>query len=798
MLLLILLLIFIILLVANYFYYKKELTSPSIIFCLTYTLSIFCALLNIKNWNINFHINTFLVLLIGGIIFVTTSNIIYSIYNKKYKNNKPLKINKIEVPRIILMILVFYDIIILLILLKNVLMIAAKYGDFNTLPQALNLYKNFTSYEGVARLPNYLTILLKPLMAGAYIGILVFVNNFIYNKMNKIKKDDNYKYLIFPLLYVIERYLESNRGATLNLLIALIVIIILIWSISNNWKKIIQFKTILLLGLSGILALFVFYLSAGISGRVTDKKPFDYITMYVGGSIECFNLWMQEPDEVRVVHGEYTFSRTISDLNEIGITDYKLENINYSKRLFYEDVFIGNIYTSYRSWIHDYGYIGAIILQIILASIITILYCVIRFNTTKNQLFFILLYGYTIYTIFMHPVDSYFYLEMFTKSNIAVILMMTIMYIIIIKYNKYIKKHPNITNKYIIIEGKYDGKYNATNKAREDVEEIVESLSFKRYQIPTINGIRKNRIGKILQILTYIKNNIVWDYKLSKLKKGDIVFIQYPLINTTLLFDKLIEKYNKRLSFILLIHDLDSLRFKNNSKSFYKRKKYEDKHIINKANYIICHNESMKKVINNNGKTNNVITLNIFDYLSKDEIKNNKISQKKPIIIAGNLSPEKGKYMFDLKKVNINFNLYGINYDEKYFSKNVKYQGAYKPDELLYNLKGSFGLVWDGEKIDTIKGGFGEYLKYNNPHKVSMYLAAGIPVIVWDQSAMAKFVKDNNVGITISSLYDIPKKLSKIDNKSYLVMKKNCKKISNQLIKGYYLKKAVGLITETR
>ena len=79
----------------------------------------------------------------------------------------------------------------------------------------------------------------------------------------------------------------------------------------------------MLLGLSGILALFVFYLSAGISGRVTDKKPFDYITMYVGGSIECFNLWMQEPDEVRVVHGEYTFSRTISDLNEI----------KYSKRL---------------------------------------------------------------------------------------------------------------------------------------------------------------------------------------------------------------------------------------------------------------------------------------------------------------------------------------------------------------------------------------------------------------------------------------------------------------------------------
>ena len=73
--------------------------------------------------------------------------------------------------------------------------------------------------------------------------------------------------------------------------------------------------------------------------------------------------------------------------------------------------------------------------------------------------------------------------------------------------------------------------------------------------------------------------------------------------------------------------------------------------------------------------------------------------------------------------------------------KNVKYCGQYKPEELPEKLEGGFGLVWDGDDLGACTGVFGEYMKYNNPHKTSLYLASGLPVIIWEKAAMAKYIE---------------------------------------------------------
>ncbi|NRO11242.1 Beta-1,6-galactofuranosyltransferase WbbI [Lactobacillus helveticus] len=54
----------------------------------------------------------------------------------------------------------------------------------------------------------------------------------------------------------------------------------------------------------------------------------------------------------------------------------------------------------------------------------------------------------------------------------------------------------------------------------------------------------------------------------------------------------------------------------------------------------------------------------------------------------------------------------------------------------------------------------GNYLRYNDPHKLSLYLASGIPVIIWKKAAEAKFVEENKVGITVDSLEDYRRYLS--------------------------------------
>lgn len=51
-------------------------------------------------------------------------------------------------------------------------------------------------------------------------------------------------------------------------------------------------------------------------------------------------------------------------------------------------------------------------------------------------------------------------------------------------------------------------------------------------------------------------------------------------------------------------------------------------------------------------------------------------------------------------------------------------------------------MVWDGESIDGGLGLSGQYLKYNNPHKLSVIFTSGLPVIIWNEAAEAGLVKD--------------------------------------------------------
>ena len=348
--------------------------------------------------------------------------------------------------------------------------------------------------------------------------------------------------------------------------------------------------------------------------------------------------------------------------------------------------------------------------------------------------------------------------------------------------------------KYFIIEGKPSGEFNATSKARNDVERILKMLHIKEYYIATKYGVQKKKIMKWKQLLAYKKNAKEWEKSLKQLKSGDVVFIQYPLINTVTNLKKIINKNRQRgIVFNTIIHDMDSLRYtpKSHGKLLYNRVCKEDKYLLNGMDNVICHNDSMKKVIEGNGRKDDTITLEIFDYLYDGNIKND-CSIDKPIIIAGNLSPAKAGYLRELKNVkSASFNLYGVGLDEDCLSNNVEYKGAYKPEELLNNLSGSFGLVWDGETVEDCRGGFGEYLKYNNPHKVSMYLTAGIPVIVWEKSAMAPFVKKNNLGFAISNLNDISKVIKKMTKDEYKTMRKNCNTISKKLKRGYFLQSAI-------
>ena len=175
-----------------------------------------------------------------------------------------------------------------------------------------------------------------------------------------------------------------------------------------------------------------------------------------------------------------------------------------------------------------------------------------------------------------------------------------------------------------------------------------------------------------------------------------------------------------------------------------------------------------------------------MDYLLDDRLCVNDNYDQNTIFFAGNLT--KSKFLGNLHEVkNVKFNLYGPCHGDLEKIKqqeNVSYKGSFSPNELISSIEGGWGLVWDGDTIETCSGVVGEYLKFNNPHKVSMCIVSERPIIIWKESAMADYIKSNGLGVTIDSLLDIPDVLSGISEADYNKMLENVRKEKTLLSKG--------------
>ena len=53
---------------------------------------------------------------------------------------------------------------------------------------------------------------------------------------------------------------------------------------------------------------------------------------------------------------------------------------------------------------------------------------------------------------------------------------------------------------------------------------------------------------------------------------------------------------------------------------------------------------------------------------------------------------------------------------------NCTYKGKFSPENISF-IEGNWGLVWDGDQLETCHGKLGEYLRINSSHKISLYIA---------------------------------------------------------------------------
>jgi glycosyltransferase involved in cell wall biosynthesis len=330
----------------------------------------------------------------------------------------------------------------------------------------------------------------------------------------------------------------------------------------------------------------------------------------------------------------------------------------------------------------------------------------------------------------------------------------------------------------------FDLKHAGT-KAVQDCEQILEKhgyqdVSFNFNKSPYLIGFSLLNLILLLTKFTLI------------VEPKSLIITPYPLIGINRIFKFFIRLLKAKQCIIAcIIHDINTLRYEGTANEI--NQEIEN---LNAYNLIIAHNNSMIQWLKNKGLTAKTFNIQIFDYLYHEENKFDRIADfsnnKYTITFAGNLN--RGKFVNQLFKLkNLQFNLFGPTSDDKTFNnqKNVAWKGSIAPEDLVTKLQGTFALIWDGDRIENCEGQYGNYIQYNNPHKISLYLAAGLPIIIPAKAALSEFVEKNKIGFTIKSLNEIEEKINKISLNEYQKMVEKLAEFKEKVKRGFYFSNVV-------
>ena len=326
---------------------------------------------------------------------------------------------------------------------------------------------------------------------------------------------------------------------------------------------------------------------------------------------------------------------------------------------------------------------------------------------------------------------------------------------------------------------------NAGNKARNDVEEIVKREGYQALVLSVDNWYEMSTVKAQLH------KSKAFGQALDQLQQGDELLIQFPMLHHSFFTTHHVKKAQKKgVKVNFIIHDLEALRYVNVENFPLKHKiriQIQESGLLGAADGIIAHNPIMKSVLVDKGiAEDKIVSLGIFDYLIPNFQEKTGLTKNQPIIVAGNLAQEKAAYLYALPAEPA-YNLYGVGFDESRALENETYFGSFLPDELPAALEGGFGLVWDGDSAETCSGVFGEYLRYNNSHKASLYLASGFPLVVWKQSALSHFVLEKGCGIAVESLHDLKATIDNLSDTDYQDLLENTKRVGKGIRDGHYL-----------
>lgn len=264
---------------------------------------------------------------------------------------------------------------------------------------------------------------------------------------------------------------------------------------------------------------------------------------------------------------------------------------------------------------------------------------------------------------------------------------------------------------------------------------------------------------------------------------NDVVVVQFPLWTQLNFQTEFIDGLKRRrgVKIVALIHDVIPWTYGQ----AYDAQNDFFLNLLRKFDMLITANDEMSERLQEEGVNLPMITLPLWDFAYQGPLQDKQFAKKV-------------YYLADNKVNQLNYSsntplqIIG-NGDEKLLvPKQVELLGAQDLAVVPFFFDGGFGLV-DTENAIIEEGAPAakNYWQYKNPLRLSVYLAAGFPVIVLAESPYAAWISSRNLGIVLDSLDELDEVLSDLTETEYQEMLEAVKPWQDAVSTGFFTKRTM-------
>lgn len=213
----------------------RDIMAPSVIMCAMFVISTFFAIMNIKNWKIDYSLDSVLILVAGMVTFILAEALFHGMQNKKIRRVRKAdqaEMHPVVIQKSLLIFAVIFDVLVLLWFYMEICRIVAGYGYTATGVGVFGRYRTIItsltqrSDSKVALTGMVLNQMIKLVHAMGYVSLYILLNNWFAGDKKKLPY---IFHIILVLAHIFSYIMEGSRGNILQIASAALIEWYILW-----------------------------------------------------------------------------------------------------------------------------------------------------------------------------------------------------------------------------------------------------------------------------------------------------------------------------------------------------------------------------------------------------------------------------------------------------------------------------------------------------------------------------------------------------------------------------------------